>query len=302
MARRRSSSPSLSLFAFQDIITGVAGVMLFILLLLVVQLAIQTSVTHASKPENQPDASTTEKARLLEQQYQIATMEALVERKKIELESNKTKVELMLDARVVDIDQELEARKAKIAKLRNELSAITNQVSSLRSENEKLRSSDPAKALLSEMEKMKEEIRSLESQTLEWKDETRVNYKTDNIVKNLYLFDVQGTHCTMAVLPFDNRSKRIEYGSDKSVEKISTMMESYYDSLPSARKDPERRIVVLIRPSAAIFATELVRELRNRGFEVAMELLEAKAELFRKPVEKATKEEPLNSSSTNETN
>ncbi len=302
MARRRSSSPSLSLFAFQDIITGVAGVMLFILLLLVVQLAIHTSATQASKSENQPDKSPVEDTKLLEEQMQIATMEALIKRKQVELESNKTKVELMLDARVVDVDQEIESRKAKVAKLQNELTAIISQARSLRSENEKLRSDDPAKVLLSEMEKMKDEIRSLESQTLEWKDETRVNYKTDNIVNNLYLFDVQGTYCTMAVLPFDNRSKRIKYGSDKSVEKISTMMKSYYDSLPSSRKDPERRIVVLIRPSAAIFATELVRELRNRGFEVAMELLEAKAELFRKPVEKATKEDPLNSSSTNETN
>jgi hypothetical protein len=39
MGRRRNDN-ALSLFAFQDIITGVAGVMLFILLLLVVQLAI----------------------------------------------------------------------------------------------------------------------------------------------------------------------------------------------------------------------------------------------------------------------
>ena len=98
----------------------------------------------------------------------------------------------------------------------------------------------------------------------------------------------------MAVLPFDNRTKRINFGSSDSPEDIADAVRQQYEKLPSSRQDPERRIVVLIRPSAASLSAELVRELRKKGFEVAMELLEAKAQLFRRPIKKAASDDPLN--------
>jgi hypothetical protein len=298
MARRRSPGPSLSLFAFQDIITGVAGVMLFILMLLVVQLAIQTSVTQASKEDISEEVSA--QSDLLEQQARVANLMALLQRKQTEVQANTTKIDLLLDARLVNIDQELQARRDKLTKQQSAIENQRNQVRSLRSENEKLRGDDPAKAILEEIEKMKEEMRSLEEQMMEWQDETRVNYETDNKVKNLYLFDMQGSHCTMAVLPFDNRSKRIDFGRDSSAESIAEAMFLQYDKLTASRQDSQRRIVVLIRPSAASVAAELVRQLRNKGFEVAMELLEAKAELFRRPKRKSSNGDPLQTDEQNQ--
>lgn len=296
MARRRSPGPSLSLFAFQDIITGVAGVMLFILMLLVVQLAIQTSVTQASKEDISEVPAQSD---LLEQQARVANLMALLQRKHTEVQANTTKIDLLLDARLVNIDQELQARRDKLTKLQTAFENQRNQVRSLRSENEKLRGDDPAKAILEEIEKMKKEIRSLEEQMMEWQDETRVNYETDNKVKNLYLFDMQGSHCTMAVLPFDNRSKRIDFGRDSSAESIAEAMFLQYEKLTPSRQDPQRRIVVLIRPSAASIAADLVRQLRSKGFEVAMELLEAKAELFRRPKRKSSNGDPLQTDEQN---
>ena len=55
--RRRRREQTVNLFAFQDIITGVAGVMLFILLLLVVQLSLRLATQAAELQEKLADES-----------------------------------------------------------------------------------------------------------------------------------------------------------------------------------------------------------------------------------------------------
>jgi hypothetical protein len=62
MRRRKAPEKTFSLFAFQDIITGTAGVMKFILMLLVVQLAIQSRAKQPDTSDSEatvPEVSTT---------------------------------------------------------------------------------------------------------------------------------------------------------------------------------------------------------------------------------------------------
>jgi len=62
MRLRNAPENALSLFAFQDIITGTAGVMLFILMLLLVQLAIQATAKQPDTSDLEatvPEVSTT---------------------------------------------------------------------------------------------------------------------------------------------------------------------------------------------------------------------------------------------------
>ena len=64
--RRRRREQTITLFAFQDIITGVAGVMLFILLLLVVQLTVKTVQAAADQAEQQQEVTPEQAARRAE--------------------------------------------------------------------------------------------------------------------------------------------------------------------------------------------------------------------------------------------
>ena len=76
MRRRRDDTPSL--FAFQDIITGVAGVMLFILLLLVVQLTLRTAAastewgtaTEPGAPQKSPQIQPRDDHQQLQQELE----------------------------------------------------------------------------------------------------------------------------------------------------------------------------------------------------------------------------------------
>jgi chromosome segregation ATPase len=281
MARRKSNSQPLSLFAFQDIITGVAGVMLFILMLLVVQLALQKSQA-ASAPSQQPPESS-EQERLQQQQQRLEELTQWVDRKKTETLANKERIKLLLDAQVQNIDNQIRVLQTSQQKLSNQFSEGRTKLDQLQSESKKAQANNPARTMMEKIEALRQELKSASNEILEWQDESRVNYKSDSTVKNLYLYDVHGSYFTMSKLAEDMQKRKFSYGSSDASSQIALKMAQEYERLPNSMKDAERRIVVLFRPSAAKHGSEVVRELRKLGFEVAMELLEAKAELFSRP-------------------
>ena len=107
MARRKSNSQPLSLFAFQDIITGVAGVMLFILMLLVVQLALQKSQAASAPSQQPPEFSEQERLQQQQQQQRLEELAQWVDRKKTETLANKERINLLLDVQVQNVDNQI---------------------------------------------------------------------------------------------------------------------------------------------------------------------------------------------------
>lgn len=278
MRSRKSDDSGLGLFAFQDIITGVAGVILFILMLLVVQLTIQAS---RAMPPTIPEYLSMDSERLFSQS-EIDELELLLNRKRRQYEDIKAKIDLLLDAKVSDTQQVMEQARTRIAQLQEELESLREQRSKIQQANRSLIANDSSPTILQEIQELEQEIRDTEAEILEWKDSTRVNYQTDVRASNLYLFDVHGSHVSMTVLPPGESDERIVIGPNDTCQVVASAIERRYHGLPNAKRDPSKRIVVLIRPSAAEFGEELTHELRERGFTVALELLEAKAELFRK--------------------
>jgi hypothetical protein len=286
MRRCRSDNSGLGLFAFQDIITGVAGVILFILMLLVVQLTIQSS---RAKPSALPDYPAIDSGRLVSQS-EMDELELLLSRKRQQYNGIKAKIDLVLDAKVSDIQQVMEQGRARVAQLRSELESLKEKRSKIQQANRNLITNDSSQTILQEIQELEQEIRETEAEILEWKDSTRVNYQTDVRASNLYLFDVHSSHVSMTVLPPGETDHRIVIGPNDDYQVVASAIKERYDSLPNGNRDSARRIIVLIRPSAAEFGLELAQELRESGFTVALELLEAKAELFRK---RRAKPDPL---------
>ena len=279
MARRKSNGQPLSLFAFQDIITGVAGVMLFILMLLVVQLALQKSQAASAPTQQAPKSSEQE-----EQQLQrLEELAQWVDRKKTETLANKERINLLLDVQVQNVDNQIRVLQTSQQKLNNQVNEGKTKLDQLQSENKKSQANNPARTMMEKIEALRKELESASNEILEWQDESRVNYKSDSTVKNLYLYDVHGSYFTMSKLAAEMQKRKFSYGSSDASSQIALKMVQEYERLPNSMKDSERRIVVLFRPSAAKHGSEVVRELRKLGFEVAMELLEAKAELFSRP-------------------
>ena len=283
MARRKSNSQPLSLFAFQDIITGVAGVMLFILMLLVVQLALQKSQAASAPSQQPPEFSEQERLQQQQQQQRLEELAQWVDRKKTETLANKERINLLLDVQVQNVDNQIRVLQTSQQKLNNQVNEGKTKLDQLQSENKKSQANNPARTMMEKIEALRKELESASNEILEWQDESRVNYKSDSTVKNLYLYDVHGSYFTMSKLAADMQKRKFSYGSSDASSQIALKMAQEYERLPNSMKDAERRIVVLFRPSAAKHGSEVVRELRKLGFEVAMELLEAKAELFSRP-------------------
>ena len=280
---RRINGPSVSFFAFQDIITGVAGVMLFILMLLVVQLALQKSQAASAPSQQPPEFSEQERLQQQQQQQRLEELAQWVDRKKTETLANKERINLLLDVQVQNVDNQIRVLQTSQQKLNNQVNEGKTKLDQLQSENKKSQANNPARTMMEKIEALRKELESASNEILEWQDESRVNYKSDSTVKNLYLYDVHGSYFTMSKLAADMQKRKFSYGSSDASSQIALKMVQEYERLPNSMKDAERRIVVLFRPSAAKYGSEVVRELRKLGFEVAMELLEAKAELFSRP-------------------
>lgn len=288
MARRKANGQPLSLFSFQDIITGVAGVMIFILMLLVVQLATRNS--RAAAAQSQPTHSTSELEKSLrEQQLHSQDLAQLIASKQTASAVSKTRIDLLLGTKILDLDKQLQDMQKNRLQLQSQLREAESALDRLQRENEKSKTDNPSRSLMEKTESLREELKSTANEILEWQDETRVNYKSDTTVKNLQLFDLHGSYFTLSKLPSDTKSRRVPFSTSEKSSQIAASMSQEYERLSKELKDPERRIVVLFRPSAAKHGSEVVRELRRLGFEVAMELLEAKADLFRRSEQDSNK-------------
>ena len=280
MARRKPPAAGLSLFAFQDIITGVAGVMLFILMILVVQLAIQSGQSASKATET--NENLVEAASLDTIQEEIERLKESVQSKSREQRSNKSKIDLLLDANVSNIEKAIQDGTNLLSKLLQDLAASATELQKAHAENTAMFAENPAGETLEQIGDLEEKLRETQAELEEWNDDSRVNYATDNKVDNLYLLDVQEKYCDAASLPIQQPPTRIAFSS-ASAESIAPTLTLWYESLPPDKKDPKKRIVFVIRPSAAVFGIELATEMRSLGFKVALELLESKAKLFRKP-------------------
>jgi hypothetical protein len=276
MRRRKSENLTLRLFAFQDIITGVSGVMLFILMILIVQLALASSQINENRQQptvGNPEDTITDS--------EIETMEQLLERRQRIYEQNKIKLDMLIETSGMNLETALPQLRETEAQLRSEQAQLSVELSNLQQNNQNTGTENPIREILREIDELQQEIRQAQTETLEWQNEYRVNYQTDSVIKNLCLFDVRRAEALMIPFPFEDHEDRIDLKVSSNYLEIAAAIEKRYTELPLEKQDPQKRIVVLIRPSAAAFGEELVHDLKRRGFEVALELLEANAQLFR---------------------
>ena len=295
MRRSRGDEAPLSLFSFQDIITGVAGVMLFILMLLVIQLAIQSQKQLKAKSQmateidpNQPVPSvqpSSSKNPISEAQLQAIERELQREMESVRF------------ARENDF-------KSMLSMSRN-LSSRLNQTQrtllELASSNQRMEQSQAARSEstatdLQRVSQLEARVAALDSKLQDLGSHPRVNFVVPVAKAGMFLIDVQDgkievkeptknlenptTNDALAQKGPERRSISIDYRHSDDLTILTKKIEEVIDSINERKRKDEIDILLIIRPAAAGEASELISLLSSvKGWSVALELLEADAEV-----------------------
>jgi hypothetical protein len=274
--RRRRQEQALSLFAFQDIITGVAGIMLFILMLLVVQLALHTAKATDSKNALPPSENMNTIVIPVDRSLELAQLQSALSAIQTQtsklLDLNFSQYE-SLSNRVLD---DLKSLQLRSAAARERLSALDRQ--SNEADNKKATAASGRTA--ADLEAIKQD---LDAQLDEWKSKSRVSFTTDDSKEtDVWLADVNRFAVDVVRFSSPENQEVIAIRKGTQPGEIASKISSAISKLlgSEVNKFKSIRLVVLIRPSAAGFASELLGELRNLDLEIALELLDAETQIY----------------------
>lgn len=261
MSRRRDESGPLSLFAFQDIITSVSGIMMLVVLLLVLEVINAKllkrpvlATVEAAEHTAAEDLSRVE-ARVAKLRAELAKVEA--ERRKV--------AELKLDDAPREVASEERRRKAMTAETTtaaSRLEVLTRRVEALQRE-------------LAEIERNRKESEKRVRQTQERLKDAPALRPVRYVAKRragerVVLVELSGKAIVVKVVGAGKPSVRFVDPKSVSFQPLLRRFETW-----AAARNPARDVfIVLVKPSAAGFAKELIGLLKGMRLRVGFEPLE----------------------------
>ncbi|MCA9139517.1 MAG: hypothetical protein KDB00_22240 [Planctomycetales bacterium] len=268
--RRRKREQAVNLFAFQDIITGVAGVMLFALLLLVVQLSLRLASQAADLQEQQ----TEQQSQQVDQQRNqidspVDPKDSLVSLE-LQLDQLRRENQDLIDALSRDSKSEIEKAQSELAELIRESEAAKSQAESLQQQIASQAVSADRKEMLAKRQKLQDQLESLKKEEQRHKSGKLVAFKTSaNQARQMWvvdardfradLFDVQDPSSVTSVA-YDRKQPSYE-----TAAQIKTALE---------KQTKSKSIILVLRPSLGGTGSDLLADFRDLGFNIALELLD----------------------------
>lgn len=261
MKRRQRSSP-FSLFSFQDIITGLCGVLVLFVLIMIVDLVSRRS-SSPDTPESAPvlqdvrtDAAVIAKEietlrdRLAELRKQLAE-------RRVETESG------VSDERLEEAEREMDEKERMVA-------ALLSQVNALETKLEKARNADAeSKRILQEMEKTR---RDLENGLAEMKSRNGITLipERGNLKSPVYV--VLSGKTVEIYRPLDRNAPADTFPvNDTFLSTLGRRLSTLDTSTHS--------VVLLVRPSGAWLMDRAAEKVRNLGFACGRDPLEEDVEI-----------------------
>ncbi len=270
--RRRRRENTLSLFSFQDIITGVAGVMLFILLLLVVQMTLRAATT----PNDQFGDIIQEVASEPPPSQQPVDLTELRQMQR-ELEEMRRRSAELMDMTEAELDALVKAAREELDALMEDAAEKKSQAETLDSQLASSETSDQEKATLDQRNKLRQQVQQLEQQRSKHVQGKLVAFKAASSgVRELWIIDMRGTETSVFNVNSPEEAMTIEY------ERYAPAMEvvgSIRDQLQQRTK--VRDVVLLLRPSIAGVGSEIMAAFQLSGYRVALELLDEDTQVAR---------------------
>ena len=252
----------MNLFAFQDIITGVAGVMLFVLLLLVVQMAIRTASasTEFGEPVKEPVASQAQQSL-----PDLGRLEELQE----ELKRLRRRGAELLAAENVNLKADLKAAEAELKFLIGDADAKKVMAAQIESQvaGEVREKKGTAKQ---QRDALQQELEELEREQSEHEGGNLVAFKAASSgVRELWLVDLRGSSAAIFNVESPADVTRVSF------EPLSPAIIAVHAIRAKLQERTKvRSIVVLMRPSVAGAGPEFLSAFRSAGYQVALELLD----------------------------
>ena len=204
MSRRRAQGPSVSFFAFQDIITSVVGIFVLITLIMMVDLVRKTGSASAS----QQRVADTFSAAIADLQMQLEQ----IEKRSKELDVlaskigavqvfNKDEIAKDLRASIQSLDEQIERTEQRNREIQRIIDSQTNAQTDLQIETQKRSPDrDELAKLLKQLEKLDSKIGELDL------DEPLVFKSQPLDGRSVVVIDVTGTEAIVLDLQADQRS------------------------------------------------------------------------------------------------
>ncbi len=253
MARRkRSGGPSFSLFAFQDIITCVMGIMLLLTLILSLQIAVSPSAVLSTPMQEQADQLAAETTGLL---MEIVAMERQIADQMIVLNSGALlNPQILQRSRDLAVQESVAAQK-EVARLEQQITDSEQRLAEVRSEFNQ------------------HELLVQESSLLEQKRLNRL-VELDDVrsgrrrIYNAHNSDAQT--CWLAEISSPNNIRIGITGNESSLQEFASIDELIQWTQTQANKD--YALMLLVKPDAAssleLLSKTLVEQKIAFGFDL----------------------------------
>ena len=260
--RSRSGSP-FSLFAFQDIITSVCGIVVMITLLLTLQLSVRMATTEA---EPSPFENDCQELRAKIEEAELALLEAKEALKKDQRELRSIPKELQ-NTTIEEMNEKIESVRARIEDLKNSTAENAKILENAKEELMEKRNKDAEKDR--EIQEIWRQITKLQEDLERYTKEAKKSQKRGNVI-----------------FKSDNKDHRKPYLVDVSDERIRVDLISNQERdhqefsdvtsfIDWAKKKDENKYyyVVAMRPSG-MWRGRLIRVLLDEGgFRIGLDFL-----------------------------
>ena len=245
--RRKVNSPPLSLFSFQDMITGLSGIMIFLVLIMVLDLVTAKPVPPPEKTvveHDDIDKLRAEVVKLKKQYDENARMLNLVI---VSSTTNDLDVMTTMTQDASQMQNEIVARQSQISKLKDQLETL--KLEKAASERKRLEKESVRKALEEAIAKIPENVVTIIFERGQSKVPIYVDCSLEQVKVH---FPIQ-------------KKDTLLYGVNEAANKLRLLAQDM-DKTTSY-------FVFLIRPSSVNYAFELEEAIKNMGFNTGRDPL-----------------------------
>jgi len=255
--RYTPSDTRISLFSFQDIITSITGIMVLIVLLLVLNMLNR-------KPQEMAPAHVHQSPKALRQE--ISELAKEVEKLRQQVGTGKARL-----ARVCAMDADEMARNIAVEKARQkwfetQIAQVNTDLSTCRKNAEN--AATEKEALEIELKEQKKALKKAKVHVACVPFVSSMRTDKTPILVECSRFGINA-------LVFGAAREKHEFNDPKSIEYLSALR--HFLTWVRTRRNANDAFVVLVKPSAAVYAMEVVKKLRTLGFDVGYEPFEEKA-------------------------
>lgn len=252
MARRRGNAPPISLFSFQDIVTSVAGIIIFLTLMMAVELIRAKEEAPAVRTEAMNEQLETQIQQL---QREIARLEGQRVAQQESLQTAATLTTGEIDARVKESRQQIEQRRAEVASLAElkRKTALARERASAEIDSRQLDRQS--------LESSRAAVEALRKQLKEFEDHDRLIYKNSETSKTAWLVELSGQR----ILAMRAGEQAVE----KRFHDLAGLREWIRDRDSSAEY-----VVLIIKPSGIDHFERLEQDFDGFGVDIGFDIID----------------------------